>query len=702
MANDTTDWIFLHGEPKYEGAVRFRLNSGIAEIQQWINGQWQGDNVAQVTPSFDAIRRRYALNSAAPNESMCHLSGGLSVGQIISTSLWYINHSDESGSHYVIEELQDSGYAGSIGAFSSDGCIEGVNYRFRPILEAGGVFDIRRAGVQCESGVTGWHSRFENVVEWARTNKITLTGKGVLSCTETVDLENVFFEGDLLEFQLGTAQTTTGSFGATFFTPSFTNDAVTFTTGTPVVVNFTGHGMSPNDPFKFGVSDGGRLPGSLAFLATYYVKDVLSADTFTISSSAGGAALAATTAGVGTFYLFQGGTQNNIETVDFVEHSGKVVRKGIGVKAGPGTTHGFSLRDNLTQRIRVRGDGNFDFTTLSSCIGVLHSGDRSPHGKYDYSANYCYVCVGSNTENEKHQVAVRGTYVVHGLYMFVPTSGSSDSMDWQIGLSNYICAVYEAEGLDSYQRYTFRLEPRLDPDSYSLVEALMGQDAPCILLRNGKASVLSGIMRGHNGIQCIKVSGRTNTTGTSNRAWADTVFFDNLHIVHGYGTVLNLQNVRKVAGQLFVKDWGNPNGAGQAAAPAFKIGRVSNAAGLRVFGANIRNDLGLEVGDATYYSRDAHLGHWAIEKGDLVQFNTGAIEQTGSAGNPTTEDAVSLVKMKNCVIDLTGMRGNLDIGPGVIDDSTIILDNNAKLYTITVDGSAVCTYGYPTLNNTGL
>lgn len=649
----------------------------------------------------DFIVRENTTNSSDESKSLCHLPVGLNVGQIVSSNRWFTGHSSESGGLFEIAEVRGAAYGGSINSFSSDGYIEAKWYRFRPILDAGKM-DIRKLGVQCESGVTGWHSRFENIVTWARANRVILTGEGTLSCTETVDITNVFFEGDLLEFQAGTAQDTTGDAGATFFTVPYTNDEITFTTGTPVVVNFPGHGLSANDEFKFGVSNGGRLPGSLAFLTSYYVKDVLSADTFTISSSPGGSALAATTAGVGTFYLFQGGTQTGIDTIDDREWSGRIVRLGVVVQAGPGTTNGHRTRDNLTQRVRVRGDGNFNFTTLSSCIGIMHNGDRGPHGKYDYSANYCYVCVGTNTENEKHKVIVRGVYVVHLLKLYVPTSGTNDTMDWEISASDYIFGAQEAEGLDSYQRYILRLEPRLDPAGYAKVSAITGDDAPCFLLRNGKASVLSGIMRGHNGINCILISGRTNTTGTSNRAWADTVFFDNLHVIHGYGTFLNIQSCRKVAGQIFLKDWGDPNGAGQAAAPAFKIGRVSNAAGLRVFGANIRNTVGLEVGDATYYSRDAHLGHWAIEMGDLVQFNTGAAEQTGSAGNPTTLDAVNLVKMKNCVIDLTGMRGNLDIGPDVIEDSTIILDRNALLYTVAVDPSAVCSYGYPTLDNTGL
>lgn len=40
----TSDWVFLRGEPKYEGSVRFRLNDGNPEMQQLIDGKWQGNS----------------------------------------------------------------------------------------------------------------------------------------------------------------------------------------------------------------------------------------------------------------------------------------------------------------------------------------------------------------------------------------------------------------------------------------------------------------------------------------------------------------------------------------------------------------------------------------------------------------------------------------------------------------------------------
>jgi len=74
---------------------------------------------------------------------------------------------------------------------------------------------------------------------------------------------------------------------------------VTITIAAPGVVTWTGHGLSVNDTIRFTTT--GALPTGLAINTTYYVKQVLSANTFTVSTSAGGAAV--TTSGT------QSGTQ---------------------------------------------------------------------------------------------------------------------------------------------------------------------------------------------------------------------------------------------------------------------------------------------------------------------------------------------------------------------------------------------------------
>ena len=74
---------------------------------------------------------------------------------------------------------------------------------------------------------------------------------------------------------------------------------VTISIAAPGVVTWTNHGLSVNDTIRFTTT--GALPTGLAINTTYYVKEVLSANTFTVSTSAGGAAV--TTSGT------QSGTQ---------------------------------------------------------------------------------------------------------------------------------------------------------------------------------------------------------------------------------------------------------------------------------------------------------------------------------------------------------------------------------------------------------
>jgi hypothetical protein len=74
---------------------------------------------------------------------------------------------------------------------------------------------------------------------------------------------------------------------------------VTISIAAPGVVTWTGHGLSVNDTIRFTTT--GALPTGLAINTTYYVKEVLTTNTFTVSASAGGTAI--TTSGT------QSGTQ---------------------------------------------------------------------------------------------------------------------------------------------------------------------------------------------------------------------------------------------------------------------------------------------------------------------------------------------------------------------------------------------------------
>ncbi len=66
----------------------------------------------------------------------------------------------------------------------------------------------------------------------------------------------------------------------------------------PGVVTYTSHPFAANDPVVFSTS--GSLPTGLTAGTVYYVKTVLTANTFTVSATAGGAAINTSSAGSGT------------------------------------------------------------------------------------------------------------------------------------------------------------------------------------------------------------------------------------------------------------------------------------------------------------------------------------------------------------------------------------------------------------------
>lgn len=64
---------------------------------------------------------------------------------------------------------------------------------------------------------------------------------------------------------------------------------VTMTIAAPGVITDTAHGLAVNTPIAFTTT--GALPTGLTASTTYYVKTVVSADTYTVSATAGGSAI---------------------------------------------------------------------------------------------------------------------------------------------------------------------------------------------------------------------------------------------------------------------------------------------------------------------------------------------------------------------------------------------------------------------------
>jgi hypothetical protein len=82
------------------------------------------------------------------------------------------------------------------------------------------------------------------------------------------------------------------------WTPVSKGATVTISNASPGVVTLASHGFVANDPVVFSTT--GSLPTGLTAGTKYYVKTVLTGNTFTVSATAGGAAINTSSAGSGT------------------------------------------------------------------------------------------------------------------------------------------------------------------------------------------------------------------------------------------------------------------------------------------------------------------------------------------------------------------------------------------------------------------
>jgi hypothetical protein len=659
-------------------------------------------------------RYKYAVNSSDQSNSLGHVGTGVfSAGDLIHVNFFSSDEDAESGGLIKVIQVRGVAYGGTVGTLANGGTsgliIEGLNYRFQIVPTAGGVLDIRRGGVRCVEAVTGWHSRFQTILDFAKNQQatITLTGSGVLSCTETVFLDRVNCFFPKLRFQGGTLPTGAVVGPATFFTATQSNNAVTITQANPGKVQWTAHGLANDTPIY--LTTNGKLPGTLAVwqtgvgngLVQYYVRNA-GVNDFEVALTAGGASIStAAAAGYGTHYVFQAATQSNVTTQDIVEWNGKGVRLGIVVRAG---TNGQN-RDYLEQTLNVWGDGNSDRTTPPSTIAIRHEADDSPNGAYNYVTNYSYIGVAIQGPAEKHSLKLSGVYDRHLLYLLA--NSSADTLRVRVHGNNCQQWYTEAEGPDTSLSVDFDVETRDDPAADA---GAQGSDAPAILIQNGKITTIGGEIRANNGLRNIVVWGRNSTTGISQRFGADSVYFKSLQIVHGFGIALELRAVRNVSGHLFVRDCDDANGVLAQNCPCLIVGRVVTAAGLHVHGALIKNNVGLHIGDAAtlnmetgagYYSKQASLGKWSIDMGTLTQFQGSGTENAGASAHPTTLTAVQAEKWDDCVIDLTGTRGNINL-EATVEGGVMVVDPLAKLFTIDDASSPATSIGFPTLSTTGL
>jgi len=123
---------------------------------------------------------------------------------------------------------------------------------------------------------------------------------------------------------------------------------VTITIAAPGVVTWAAHGLSVNDTIRFTTT--GALPTGLAINTTYYVKTVLSANTFTVSTSAGGAAIttSGSQSGVQTALVWYGTAVVAVANTEVTVATVTVPAWAMGTGGGMEIDALFSLTNNAT------------------------------------------------------------------------------------------------------------------------------------------------------------------------------------------------------------------------------------------------------------------------------------------------------------------------------------------------------------------
>jgi hypothetical protein len=128
----------------------------------------------------------------------------------------------------------------------------------------------------------------------------------------------------------------------------YISSTVTITIAAPGVITWAGHGLSVNDTIRFTTT--GALPTGLAINTTYYVKQVLSANTFTVSTSAGGAAVttSGTQSGTQTALVWYGVAVVAVANTEITLASVTVPGWSMGVGGGMEIDALFTLTNNAT------------------------------------------------------------------------------------------------------------------------------------------------------------------------------------------------------------------------------------------------------------------------------------------------------------------------------------------------------------------
>jgi hypothetical protein len=125
-----------------------------------------------------------------------------------------------------------------------------------------------------------------------------------------------------------------------YYLNTFVYPTITATIASPGVITYTAHGLLANAPIAFATT--GALPTGIVAGTTYFVKTVLTANTFTISATAGGAVINTSGSQSGTHTIIATGSKYAVASGGQININAAGINYLPGNAAGTGTNFGVS------------------------------------------------------------------------------------------------------------------------------------------------------------------------------------------------------------------------------------------------------------------------------------------------------------------------------------------------------------------------
>jgi hypothetical protein len=207
----------------------------------------------------------------------------------------------------------------------------GVNVRYPTRAQVGvATFEaFSGSAFAIDDGETLTYGEYDGLQAAAHTGTVSFATPGDLAGAYTRQLATKTVNGNLVRYdfdiartmthttasgalQIGGLETIGGPTGMRYFGSARVfgigltkSAAATISNASPGVITSTAHALTANAPVVFATTGG--LPTGLTAGITYYVKTVLTADTFTVSATPGGTAINTSSAGSGTHTLIKTG-----------------------------------------------------------------------------------------------------------------------------------------------------------------------------------------------------------------------------------------------------------------------------------------------------------------------------------------------------------------------------------------------------------